>query len=90
MTGLYQIAMAVLCRKSTILMAQPKTADHKVKHPFQLIFTDMMEPITQGAIGGYKYISKISSQHRVDRDVPAEVQRRRFHHISIVSATCSD
>ena len=44
-------------------LAHPKTADHKVKHPFQLVFADLMGPITPEALGGYKYVSKISDEH---------------------------
>ena len=43
-------------------LAHPKTADHKVKHPFQLVFADLMGPITPEALGGYKYVSKNSDE----------------------------
>ena len=43
--------------------AQPKTADQHVQHPFQLVFTDIMEQFTPEALGGYKCVSKISDEH---------------------------
>ena len=44
-------------------LAHPKTVDHKVKLPFQHIFADLMGPLTPEALGGYKYITKISDEH---------------------------
>ena len=41
----------------------PKTADQHVQHPFQLVFTDIMGQFTPEALGGYKYVSKISDEH---------------------------
>ena len=43
--------------------AHPKTADQHVRRPFQLVFTDLMEQFTPEALGGYKYVSKISDEH---------------------------
>ena len=43
--------------------ARPKTADQHVQHPFQLVFTDLMGQFTPEALGGYKYVSKISDEH---------------------------
>ena len=43
--------------------AHPKTVDQHVQHPFQLVFTDLMGPFTPEALGGYKYVSKISDEH---------------------------
>ena len=43
--------------------AHPKTADQHVQHPFQLVFTDLMGQFTHEALGGYKYVSKISDEH---------------------------
>ena len=43
--------------------AHPKTADHHVQHRFQLVFTDLMGQLTPKALGGYKYVSKISHEH---------------------------
>ncbi|CAN0542042.1 unnamed protein product, partial [Laminaria digitata] len=40
-----------------------KTADHKVKLPFQLVFADLMGPLTPEALGGYMYITKISEEY---------------------------
>ena len=31
--------------------------------PFQLLFSDLMGPITPAALGGYSYVSKITDQH---------------------------
>ena len=44
-------------------LAHPKTADHNVKLPFQLVFVDLMGPLTSEALGGYKYITKISDEY---------------------------
>ena len=44
-------------------LAHPKTTDHKVNLSFQLIFVDMMGPITSEPLGGYKYITKISDEY---------------------------
>ena len=43
--------------------AHPKTADQHVQHPFQLVFTDLMGQFTPEALGGYKYVSKISEEN---------------------------
>lgn len=43
-------------------LAHPKTVDHNIKHPFQLVFIDLMVPITPEALGCFKYISKISDE----------------------------
>ena len=43
--------------------AHPKTADQHVQHPLQLVFTDVMGKFTPEALGGYKYVSKISDEH---------------------------
>ena len=43
--------------------AHPKTADQHVQHPFQLVFTDLMGQFTPEALGGYKYVSKVSDEH---------------------------
>ena len=43
--------------------AHSKTADQHVQHPFQLVFTDIMGQFTPEALGGYKYVSKISDEH---------------------------
>ena len=40
--------------------AHPKTADQHVQKLFQLVFTDIMGQFTPEALGGYKYVSKIS------------------------------
>ena len=43
--------------------AHPKTADQHVQHPFQLVFTDLIGQFTPEALGGYKFVSKISDEH---------------------------
>ena len=43
--------------------AHPKTVDQHVQHLFQLVFTDIMRQFTPEALGGYKYVSKISDEH---------------------------
>ena len=43
--------------------SHPKTADQHVQHPLQLVFTDLMRQFTPEALGGYKYVSKISDEH---------------------------
>ena len=40
-----------------------KTADHKVKLRCQLVFADLMGPITPEALGGYKHITEISDEY---------------------------
>lgn len=44
--------------------AHPKTADHKVRHPFQLVSINLMGPINikLGALEGYKHVRKISDK----------------------------
>ncbi|CAN0549652.1 unnamed protein product, partial [Laminaria digitata] len=44
-------------------LAHPKTADHKVKLPFQLVFADLVGPLTPEALGGYNYMTKISDEY---------------------------
>ena len=44
-------------------LVHPKTAEHKVKLPLQIVFADRMGPLTPEALGGYKYITKISDEH---------------------------
>ena len=41
-------------------LAHPKTANHNVKLPCQLVFADL---ITPEPLGGYKYITKISDEY---------------------------
>ncbi|CAN0374371.1 unnamed protein product, partial [Laminaria digitata] len=40
--------------------AQPKTTKHKTDGPMELVYTDLMGPITPAAKGGYTYISKFT------------------------------
>lgn len=50
--------------KSHQLLTGPsEAADHNVKHDFQLVFTDLMGPITPETRGCYKYVSKIFDEH---------------------------
>ena len=44
-------------------LAHPKTANHKVSWPFQLCYGDLMGPFTPVAIGGYKYVRKITDEY---------------------------
>ena len=44
-------------------LAYPETADHKVKLPFQLVFTDLTGPLTPEALGCYKHITKIFDEN---------------------------
>ena len=44
-------------------LAYPETANHKVSRPFQLCYGDLMGPFTPVAIGGYKYVSKITDEY---------------------------
>ena len=41
----------------------PKTTNHKIRLPFQLVFADLMGPLTPEALGGYKYITIISDEY---------------------------
>ena len=43
--------------------AHPKTAEHNVNAPYQLVFTDLMEPINPVALGGSNYVSMFTDQH---------------------------
>ena len=40
--------------------AHPKTAVYKVSRPYELVIGDMMGPKTPEAMGGFKYISKLT------------------------------
>ena len=51
-----------MCRGQGLQLAHPKTAELKVKLPFQLVLTDLMEPLIPEALGGYKYITTISHE----------------------------
>lgn len=44
-------------------MVHPNTADYRVKHLFQLVFTDTMGPITLEALGGSRFATKTSDEH---------------------------
>lgn len=46
--------------EKTYQLAHRKTADHKAKYLFQLVFTGLMEQIKLEALRGHKYIRKIS------------------------------
>ena len=49
----------------------------QIHHPFQLIFVDLMGPITPEALGGYRYASKIpDKQIEMDINGPAEARKR--------------
>ena len=43
-------------------LAHLKPANHTVSRPFQLCYGDLMGPFTPVAIGGYKYVSKITDE----------------------------
>ena len=47
----------------SLQLAHRKTADLKVNFPFQLVFADLMGPLTPEALGGYKYVAKISDEY---------------------------
>ena len=44
-------------------LAHPKTTDHKVKLPFQLVFADLTEPLNPEDLEGYKFITKITDEY---------------------------
>ncbi|CAM9377991.1 unnamed protein product, partial [Sphacelaria rigidula] len=44
-------------------LAHPKTAKNKVQRVFQLVMTDLMGPIMPEALGGFKYVCKISNEY---------------------------
>ena len=72
-------------------LAHPKTADHKVKLPFQLVFADLMGSLTPEALGDYKYITKISDEHtKWTETYLLEVQARRSQLLSGVRPICGD
>ena len=72
-------------------LAHPKTADHKVKLPFQLVFADLMGSLTPEALGDYKYITKISDEHtKWTETYLLEVQARRSQLLSGIRSICGD
>ncbi|CAN0542222.1 unnamed protein product, partial [Scytosiphon promiscuus] len=44
-------------------LAHPKSTNHKVKLPFQLVFAGLMEALSPEALGGYKHITNISEEY---------------------------
>ena len=50
-------------------LAHPKKTIHDVNAPFQLIYADLMGPISPAALGGFRYISKITDQHTKWKEV---------------------
>ena len=53
-----------VCAVGKILQpAHLKTADQRVQRPFQLVLTDLMGHFAPVALGGCKYVSKISDEH---------------------------
>ncbi|CAM9169839.1 unnamed protein product [Sphacelaria rigidula] len=44
-------------------LAHPKTANNKVQCAFQLVTTDLMRSIMPVALGGFKYVCKISDEY---------------------------
>ena len=44
-------------------LSHPKTANHKVSRTFQLCYGDLIGPFTPVAIGGYRYVSKITDEY---------------------------
>ena len=44
-------------------LAHPKKVNHKNSWPFQLYHGDLMGPFTPVAMGGYKYVSKITDEY---------------------------
>lgn len=44
-------------------LAHAKRTDHRVKHPFQLVLTDLIGPIFPEAIISYKYVRKPLTRH---------------------------
>ncbi|CAN0043303.1 unnamed protein product [Sphacelaria rigidula] len=44
-------------------LAHPKTANDEVQRAFQLVITDLMGPIMPEALGGFKYVCKISDEY---------------------------
>ena len=44
-------------------LSHPKTANHKIKQRFQLYYGGLVGPFTPAAIGGYKYITKVTDEY---------------------------
>ena len=44
-------------------LAHAKTANHKANRPFQLCYGDVVGPFTLVAIGGYRYLSKVTDEY---------------------------
>ena len=43
--------------------AHPKTSHYGITAPMQLVYTDLMGPISPPAIGGFQYVSKFTDHH---------------------------
>ena len=46
--------------RKSIQKAHPKKTNHKTEGPMELVYTDLMGPITPAARGEYKYVSKFT------------------------------
>ncbi|CAM9605138.1 unnamed protein product [Ascophyllum nodosum] len=44
-------------------LINPKRTNHKVSRPFQMCYRDLMGTFTPVAVGGYKYVSKITDEY---------------------------
>ena len=44
-------------------LSPPETANHKINRSFQLCYGDLMGRLTLVAIGGYKYVNKITDKY---------------------------
>ena len=40
--------------------AHPKNNNHKTNGPMELVYTDLLGPVTPAARGGYKYVSNLT------------------------------
>ena len=53
----------VCALKKSYQLNHPKTAKQNVSHPFQLLFVDLMGPISLRVLGGLQYVGKTSDEH---------------------------
>ena len=47
----------------------PKTTTRNTLRPFQLVYTDLLGPVSPPALGGFRYVSKFTDQHNKWKEV---------------------
>ena len=66
--------------------ADPKTAEHNVNAPYQLVFADLVGPINPVALGGYNYVSMFTDQHSKWKEIYLLKAKIGAHFTCAVSA----